>query len=509
MSISVFDFDGTLLKGDSLLIAARQSNKEILFLWYLLRIVPYYFKYKLNLLSTKKFKEKFIEIFNLCSIDQSTKIKEKVKTQIISRIEPKALDRLYWHKKKGDRVIICSASPNFILEPIADYLKVELVCTEFMKKNGILIPKIKGENCKGVEKVLKLEKFLNNKLSDLDIEAYGDSAGDQQLLEISKKPHYRDFTSKISAYPKFPFKTLLNVLLISIIFYIYIFFSSKENLISTLIEIKLEVLIGLSIVLLGYFLRYIRWRILIKKLNIKSPLKTDLRIWMSSYAFTATPGKAGEAIRSLLLNKELNISYPLSITALFFERFTDGIAVFVILLFNAKSISYSHLPFKVEYLLSIFLFIVLIAFYKKRYLFNLLEKILNLFPKTVFNSITKNKENLKKLFDSKILLISIFLATISWSLEGYSLSLILNKISAKNFSFGISLISHTLSGFLGAISMIPGGIGSSEISNITLLSINGVSTANAVLATLIIRLMTLWFATFLGVLCLYWGYYKK
>ena len=88
-------------------------------------------------------------------------------------------------------------------------------------------------------------------------------------------------------------------------------------------------------------------------------------------------------------------------------------------------------------------------------------------------------------------------------------SLILNKISAKNFSFGISLVSHTLSGFLGAISMIPGGIGSSEISNITLLSINGVSSANAVLATLIIRLMTLWFATFLGVLCLYWGYYKK
>ncbi len=507
MSISVFDFDGTLLKGDSLLITAKYSNNKVIFLWYLLTSIPYFLLYKLNLLSSTKFKEKFIKIFNLCSLDRS--IKEKVKNEIISQFNPKALKRLNWHKKKGDRVIICSASPDFILEPIADYLKVELVCTEFVIKNGRLIPEIKGENCKGKEKVVKLEKFLNNKLIDLDIEAYGDSYGDRELLNISKKPHYRDFTARISSYPEFPFKALLNVFLISIFFYAFIIFSSQKDLISTLNELGTKITIGLLIVLTGYLLRYIRWRILIKKLKINSPLKDDLRIWMSSYAFTATPGKAGEAIRSFLLKKEFNISYPLSLTALFYERFTDGVAVLIILLINSHSIGDINLPLKIEHLFIVLIIASLIIFSMRRYFFNLLVKISILFPKNIINSITKNKTLLIKLFDYKIFIVSTFLATISWSLEGYTLFLILNKISLKKISFGISLISHSLSGFLGAISMIPGGIGSSEISNITLLSINGIPTDLAVIATLIIRLMTLWFATFLGVLCLYWGYYKK
>jgi uncharacterized membrane protein YbhN (UPF0104 family) len=50
--------------------------------------------------------------------------------------------------------------------------------------------------------------------------------------------------------------------------------------------------------------------------------------------------------------------------------------------------------------------------------------------------------------------------------------------------------------------MLPGGLGSTEASTVGLLALQGVPLASATTATLLIRLMTLWFATGLGVLCL-------
>ena len=51
--------------------------------------------------------------------------------------------------------------------------------------------------------------------------------------------------------------------------------------------------------------------------------------------------------------------------------------------------------------------------------------------------------------------------------------------------------------------MLPGGLGSTEATIIGLLKIKGVEINLASSLTLIIRLMTLWFATLLGVLILF------
>jgi uncharacterized protein (TIRG00374 family) len=65
-----------------------------------------------------------------------------------------------------------------------------------------------------------------------------------------------------------------------------------------------------------------------------------------------------------------------------------------------------------------------------------------------------------------------------------------------------AILAHTAAGLLGALTLLPGGLGSTEAGTVSLLSLQGVSLAAAVPATLLIRLMTLWFATALGVLCL-------
>lgn len=60
-----------------------------------------------------------------------------------------------WYlKQKRDDDIIISASPEFLLRPIADELKVRLIATPMDKHTG----KINGKNCHDVEKVRRFHE---------------------------------------------------------------------------------------------------------------------------------------------------------------------------------------------------------------------------------------------------------------------------------------------------------------------------------------------------------------
>jgi uncharacterized protein (TIRG00374 family) len=54
----------------------------------------------------------------------------------------------------------------------------------------------------------------------------------------------------------------------------------------------------------------------------------------------------------------------------------------------------------------------------------------------------------------------------------------------------------------GAISFLPGGLGGAEAAMVALLLTNGVVLGTAVLATVICRAVTLWFAVLLGIVAM-------
>jgi uncharacterized protein (TIRG00374 family) len=58
--------------------------------------------------------------------------------------------------------------------------------------------------------------------------------------------------------------------------------------------------------------------------------------------------------------------------------------------------------------------------------------------------------------------------------------------------YGISMLA-------GAISFLPGGLGGAEAAMMALLTAGGATIATAALATVICRVVTLWFAVFIGV----------
>jgi uncharacterized protein (TIRG00374 family) len=109
---------------------------------------------------------------------------------------------------------------------------------------------------------------------------------------------------------------------------------------------------------------------------------------------------------------------------------------------------------------------------------------------------------LRQLLKPAVLLPSTLIGVMAWSMEGVCLWILLEAMHIDDVGITGAILAHTTAGLLGALSMMPGGLGTTEAGTVGLLTLQGAQVAAAIPATLLIRLMTLWFATALGILCL-------
>lgn len=103
-------------------------------------------------------------------------------------LRPDTLGRLRWHQDRGHRVVLVSASLASYLDPLARRLGVNAVlCTRVaVDAAGRCTGALDGPNCRGPEKERRLREWLDeNDLAGATIWAYGDSAGDRELLAMA------------------------------------------------------------------------------------------------------------------------------------------------------------------------------------------------------------------------------------------------------------------------------------------------------------------------------------
>jgi HAD superfamily hydrolase (TIGR01490 family) len=99
--------------------------------------------------------------------------------------------RLRRHRQLGHRVVLASASLEPYVRPLGRRLEVDgLVCTKLEEApDGRLTGRLEGLNCRGAEKARRFDAWLaQHSLSDAIVWAYGDSAGDAELLARADHP---------------------------------------------------------------------------------------------------------------------------------------------------------------------------------------------------------------------------------------------------------------------------------------------------------------------------------
>ena len=92
----------------------------------------------------------------------------------------------------------------------------------------------------------------------------------------------------------------------------------------------------------------------------------------------------------------------------------------------------------------------------------------------------------------------------AWGAECTSLFLILRMLG-DGIDIRAAFAIHATASLIGALSMLPGGIGGFEATCVALLLWRGVPAADAVVATAVLRVATFWYSLVLGVPALAWA----
>ncbi len=104
-----------------------------------------------------------------------------------SHLRADVVARLEWHRGQGHETLVVSASFRNYLEPVARALGIDAVlATELEVRAGRLTGRLVGANVRGAEKVRRLDAWLGP--GDVELWAYGDSSGDDELLARADHP---------------------------------------------------------------------------------------------------------------------------------------------------------------------------------------------------------------------------------------------------------------------------------------------------------------------------------
>lgn len=175
------DFDGTLYNGDSMLDYAIYKNSTIKLLFKSIS-TPI-----LLILSGKRKKERFLNTYLNRSIVGKKDYGffdavglRKIDTSLLSKLRELSMD--------GWEVVIVTASAYEWVKPYAKAMGMKLIATKLNEKNGRIA--IKGENCKGAEKVRRIkEKFSLTPVDQVIV--YGDDDADDQMGQLATSGYYK------------------------------------------------------------------------------------------------------------------------------------------------------------------------------------------------------------------------------------------------------------------------------------------------------------------------------
>ncbi len=178
--LNIIDFDETLYKHDSLIrFCLFIYKKRPLQIINVFKQVLAFLLYSFKLINTKVYKEMFLSFANGINENQfydlsvefwNKEFPSNFNQQIINTIE------------NSNRTICISASPELYLRYICEKLKIELIGTKLEYKDSKYY--IVGENCKGQEKLNRLNHYMQNQEFDID-SSYSDSLTDMPIFKIS------------------------------------------------------------------------------------------------------------------------------------------------------------------------------------------------------------------------------------------------------------------------------------------------------------------------------------
>ena len=186
--VAAFDFDGTLVPGDSLpRFLARVLGRAAL-AETLMRAAP---------AMTAGYRRGGRDGSKAVLLERALagRVAEQVGevgavfgALLAGRIRPAMVERMAWHDEQGHRRILVSASLAAYLEPFGRITGFDDVIATRLETDGAgrLTGRLHGPNVRAHQKAVRLQELLGS--APVEMWAYGNSAGDREMLAMADHP---------------------------------------------------------------------------------------------------------------------------------------------------------------------------------------------------------------------------------------------------------------------------------------------------------------------------------
>ena len=189
--IYAFDFDGTLTTRDSFLEFIRYACGNWALCKGILRYSPLLVLMKLGLYPNWKAKQKVFAYFfkgmPLKDFAQQGRLFALDRQHLL---RPQGVDMVKQAQAEDAEVLIVSASIDHWVQPF--FPEVKVVGTQVEVEEGCLTGRFLTKNCYGQEKVNRILALYPHR-NEYELIAFGDSAGDKELLAFADEAHYKPF----------------------------------------------------------------------------------------------------------------------------------------------------------------------------------------------------------------------------------------------------------------------------------------------------------------------------
>lgn len=252
--------------------------------------------------------------------------------------------------------------------------------------------------------------------------------------------------------------------------------------------------------LFNYFVRFLKWHYFLHRVGEKVPLKESFLVFIAGFSMTVSPGKMGELLKCSLLKRSRGIPLEKTSPIVVAERLTDLISM-VLLALSGAVLTGSRVGIPASAAGAVFVAVAMFVLLNRK-AWQLFERMVKRIPfmRRRNDSFEGFREAAVKLLDMRSMAVSVPLGMVSWGAEAMVLCVV-----AASMGFGlppgVALLSHAAGSVAGAVSMIPGGLGLTELTIDGILG-DYLPGAAATVTTLLMRFATLWFSVLLGLLSL-------
>jgi phosphatidylglycerophosphatase C len=196
-TLVLFDFDGTLTRGDTLLPFLWHSTSFGKIVLGCLKLISHYLWLIFSgQWSRDRAKETLFAVFFQGAPEVHLKALGEtfVRDYLPRLLLPRSMAVLKQHRESSAQVVVVSASCGVWLKPFCLVHGLDLLCTELEYREGVFTGKFATKNCIGTEKVRRIQAAFDVK-NYTNMLAYGNSTGDLPMLALADEAWWVDGNS--------------------------------------------------------------------------------------------------------------------------------------------------------------------------------------------------------------------------------------------------------------------------------------------------------------------------